>query len=213
MNHQFHYGIYPYGKYGKNIKIIEVKTSKTIDIGTDLKTCLNAENEMPSYLNITGLHDVSFIKYICNILKNNKTLIELTLSFCRLASTPTPFGYISDLLKSNPTIIKLTISYINIGRSDIKDLFEALKYNKFLKVLNLYNELNDYDAIYMLDMLSYNRTLTKIDFGDTYIGKYFIIVINDELKYNKKYRKYIKIKKAILRKTKNTLYWHILRLF
>lgn len=122
--------------------------------------------------------------------------------------------YFLELLNYNKSIKYLTISNIDINDKFIESFVLFLKYNKTLIELNIIAKyLTTVTSNTLCKVLTMNYTLIKLDLNN---GSYKYAMppkIESLIKRNKKYQTYIKIKKSISRKTRNTRYWYILRMF
>ena len=107
-------------------------------------------------------------EHICDALKTNKTLKELSIFY---------ISNISEILKVNKILVNLNLTGGGINSEGIKLISEALKINKVLKELWLDdNNIDDKDALAIGEMLKVNRSLKllslqgcEIETGGTFI--------------------------------------------
>lgn len=152
-------------------------------------------------LNTLHLIGPLMIDYLYEALKNNKTIVNLTLSFNNMNEND--FKLISNILKKNDTLENLCLLGNHLTENGCKYLSDALKFNKSLKKLNLRRcnyikgiELNNYlthlnlngnkiDINYIADLIKNNKTLKYLDLSFNEIINDQLIYIRDALKINK----------------------------
>ena len=120
-------------------------------------------------LNLAGCNiDDKQIKQIVHIIKKNKTIQKLDLSFNSI--TEIGAKSIAYLLKNNPVITDINLELNYIKDNGVKAITQALEKNITLTSLNLsVNNISDEGARYISNLIKKNNTLKQIKINDNNI--------------------------------------------
>lgn len=148
-----------------------------------LRLCKEPEDNTIKFLNLSNQKlENKDIESLKNILKINKTLEALSLSFCYFPK----IGIILDAININTKLETLNLYGNHINDDEIKFLMDALKINKSIKILCLgYNLIGDKGLEFISDTLKINKTLTKLFLYHNIFSDKGLEFISDALKINK----------------------------
>lgn len=120
---------------------------------------------------------------IFNFINNNDTIEELIISgnSCKNRIF-IDYNLLNEIINNNNILQKIEIKGCNID-DNIRIISDSLKNNNSLQELNLsWNNITNMDFIF--DVLSVNRTINKIDFGQNCISNFNIFLANRALQNN-----------------------------
>eukprot|EP01127_Copromyxa_protea_P009497 TRINITY_DN2247_c0_g1_i1.p1 TRINITY_DN2247_c0_g1~~TRINITY_DN2247_c0_g1_i1.p1 ORF type:complete len:553 (-),score=82.68 TRINITY_DN2247_c0_g1_i1:2-1660(-) len=122
------------------------------------------------------------IKLLCESLKGNNTITELSLYKNYLQDGASD---VCEALKANKSLTNINLSRTFSEESDTRFICEALKVNDNLTNINLFaNNIGEDGAHYLCEALKVNNTLTSIDLQFNHLGDNGIARIFDSLMVN-----------------------------
>lgn len=158
------------------------------------------------------LQDLNLMKKLALILKENKTLRSLDLSFnfinsegakelaaaLKVNQTLTSLDFywnemglegvkeFASMLKTNRTLTSLDLSWSRIGQEEVKELREALKVNQALISLNLSdNQINSEGVKELAEALKENQSLKSLNLRRNHFGRATESEVKEILQSNK----------------------------
>ena len=133
-----------------------------------LQCCLESEQNV----NIQGIGMAEYfeIEMMCDCLRINKTITELTLSKIRF--TDTEAEKIAKVLKVNTTLQSVNISHNIMSDNGMFMIIDCLKNNCVLRKLNLSkNSISDEGAWRLAEAIQVNKALQEVNISKNFISK------------------------------------------
>ena len=126
------------------------------------------------------------VKQVFENLKKNTQIEELNLTSNNISSLGCK--YVRECLQMNFTLTKVDLSFNPIGVG-VGEVGEALKYNKTIKTLNLYNTSMGVEGLkLLLEGIKLNSSIVSLYLADNQIGEEGSKILASAIKFNQKIR-------------------------
>ena len=114
--------------------------------------------------------DSFFATYLMDALQLNSSVKHLDISSNQLAHKSGIIPGMNDMLKNNRTIVSLNISFNNIQSAGLADIFESLPLNQTLDELYLDGSTTGNQSMMAMEIYMKNFNLTKLYLNANYIS-------------------------------------------